>query len=65
MSKKANKSELTVINGNLPAVPTQLELLKQELQGLKTITETQYKTEGNVEGFSTNIHVSAERSNIF
>lgn len=52
MTKKANKTEVLVIdNNNLPAVPTMLEKLKEELNGLKAITETSYKTDGNVEGF--------------
>lgn len=53
---KNNKKEtgITLMDkNNLPTAPNALDLLKQELAGLKAITETQYKTEGKVDGFNS------------
>ena len=41
-----------------------LTVLKQELKGLKAITETQYKTSGVVEGFTVNIQSETKIENL-
>lgn len=57
MSDKS-KNEVTVLSNanSLPAVPNALEQLKNELKAIKEVTETSYKTDGDVDaGFSNTI----------
>lgn len=63
MSNKNKKTTVVVSNGNLPSVPDQMEMLKKELSQLKAITETQYKTTGNLESFG-NIKSETSVSNL-
>lgn len=49
--KKPNTEVVLVSGGPIDA----LGILKQELSNLKAITETQYKTTGNIDGFPTNL----------
>lgn len=61
MSKSRNKNAVVVIDSNnLPAVPSQLEILKNELSQLKAITETQYKTTGNLDSIDIKTETKVE-----
>lgn len=53
MAKK--EKEVTALSIGTPAPMEALEILREELNTLKTITETSYQTQGKVDGFGTNI----------
>lgn len=66
MSKKEKNDVIVLSNGNnLPAVPNALEQLKNELKAIKEVTETSYKTDGDVDaGFSNTIQNESKVENL-
>ncbi len=55
-STKNTASKVVIETGlTVTPVPTALDILRDELSALKTITETEYRTDGKVDSFSGNI----------
>lgn len=61
MSKKVTTTALMVKGQDVPSV---LQVLEEKIASLKHITDTVYKTTGNLEGFATNIQKEMKVENL-